>query len=261
MRVLGVIIIMLLSSAAVYANERLLDNTLDMTSIGRIRLMSDINVVCVVDSVAKNIIEFPDTIRDWSNILFLTHERETLTIQISDNNIAERYVGKYQNYTLLIKVNANITEIENGYNSTLKVRGRLSVPELKIIQSGNGSIEIDSVYASKASLSIVTGNGSIIIRKLASDNISCNILGTGSITVKGGVCDNLKCRIIGTGKIDVVRLVAENAKIKYSGGGYVKCNVIRLLSTHGLGTTKISYKGNPHIKRRSNVKPKKISDK
>ena len=83
MRVLGVIIIMLLSSAAVYANERLLDNTLDMTSIGRIRLMNDINVVCVVDSFAKNIIEFP--LKDAKNTFFrFTEKRIESLCEISN---------------------------------------------------------------------------------------------------------------------------------------------------------------------------------
>ena len=254
---LGLLILVIVTFSA---NCQIIDNNYNINSIKRIKLMGDVNVVCVVDTISKNTIEYPDTVNDWKNILFLTVKNETLTIQTVDRYGMKTDLNSPNPKWLIIKVASDLNEIENGYSSTLKVKGELVTPSLKVKLSGNGSIVIEQITSPQASLSILTGKGIINIENIFSDILSCDILGTGTITVDKGICKDLKCKTLGTGKMNITGLQSKTATIKYAGGGYIKCHAVETITASGLGTTKICYLGNPNITQKGNVKLHRINE-
>ena len=254
---LGLLILVIVTFSA---NCQIIDNNYNINSIKRIKLMGDVNVVCVIDTISQNSIVYPDTVNDWKNILFLTVKNETLTIQTVDRYGMKTDLNSPNPKWLIIKVASDLNEIENGYSSTLKVKGEVVTPSLKVKLSGNGSIVIEQITSPQASLSILTGKGIINIENIFSDILSCDILGTGTITVDKGICKDLKCKTLGTGKMNITGLQSKTATIKYAGGGYIKCHAVETITASGLGTTKICYLGNPNITQKGNVKLHRINE-
>lgn len=93
---------------------------------------------------------------------------------------------------------------------------------------GNGTLYIDNVKSNNVSASITTGNGSIYI---------------------SGNCVNASFKMVGTGLISADQLKADNVKCRILGTGSIGCWPVDNLNVTGLGTTKIYYKGSPHIKK------------
>lgn len=240
------------------ANGKLIDDNYDISSIKRIRLMGDVNVVLVVDTMAKGIIEYPDTVTDWGKNFFITLENETLTIQTIEGFVRGSDSVKCYSRPMIIKIASELREIENCYDSTLEVRGDLISPSLKVQTSGNGTIKIDNIKTDNAIFSILTGKGIIDIGNIFSDNLLCDVLGTGIINVESGSCKELICKTVGTGKMNLSGMQSRVVTIKYTGGGNIKCHAVDNLMLSGLGSTKIEYLGTPKIKSRGTVKPHKL---
>lgn len=250
LRLLAVTIISLIWN---YAHCQSATNFDSIPLFNKIKLMGDIGVVCEIDSLSSCTINYSDSSYNWSDISFLTIDDNTLTIQL-----LEDYRIEQQKLKPLIVRTSTLNSIENAYDSTIVVKGKISGSSLDIKQSGNGQIIIDSISVPKLDAAIITGKGLIDITNVQTQDLSCRIIGTGSISIKNGNAMMLKCNTVGTGKLNLSGLVSEKVRISYSGGGYIDCNVIKELTTYGLGTTKIRYIGSPKINRRGNVKPKRI---
>lgn len=220
----------------------------------KVNLMGNINVVCIVDSLAGNEIEWSETLGDFTNYFYITLEKQTLNIRLT----TEENIGKARKLpvdTLRLRVK-DLKEVINEYDATLSVRGLLSGPSVSFKTSGNGTIEATDVACEKLRISSITGSGNIRINQAEAREVNVNMVGTGAASIMAGSCDILKIKSVGTGKLYFKDLRAQDVKINYSGGGYVVCNAAKTLETIGLGTTKIEYLGNPVIKRKSNVKPR-----
>ncbi len=86
--------------------------------------------------------------------------------------------------------------------------------------------------------------------------VICNIVGTGSISIRADFVSNLKCNTIGTAKLYLRGLKTDSAHI--NGGGSIDCGINKDLYACGVGSTKISFLGQPQIKRKGSDKPQQI---
>lgn len=220
----------------------------------QIKLMGNVSIVCEVDTLNPCTIEYPNSSIDIKNQFFITLKSQILTIQLLDNSLHTDYDTVKP---IIIRV-PSLKGLENSYDSTLYIVGNVNTSTLKIRQYGNGKIIIDSITASKIETKILAGKGTIQIVSINAEDLSCNIVGTESISIRAGFVSNLKCNTIGTAKLYLRGLKTDSAHIKYCGGGSIDCGINKDLYACGVGSTKISFLGQPQIKRRGSVIPQQI---
>ncbi|MCH5233868.1 MAG: DUF2807 domain-containing protein [Muribaculaceae bacterium] len=121
-----------------------------------------------------------------------------------------------------------LTSLESYSEQQVEVRSISPCASFNVTQVGNGSISVENLKTNNVTAAITTGNGSIYL--------------TGS-------CVNANFRMVGAGLISADQLSAENVKCRILGTGSIGCWPIDNLKVTGLGSTKIYYKGHPHIKK------------
>lgn len=110
-------------------------------------------------------------------------------------------------------------------------------------------IEIVSLAPCSAFSVNLIGNGSIDVNDLRCNNLSAAITtGNGSIYISG-TCVNASYRMVGAGLISADQMRADAVKCRILGTGSIGCWANDNLRVTGLGSTKIYYKGKPHIKK------------
>lgn len=204
----------------------------ELDYFNKIRLYSDINIVCVQSPDSIGRISY-DKIGDTNDPIVTMTVNDVLTIYTKDVDTEVKPDTIYVLYPELISV-------DNAYNSTMVIRAVHSNGKFKVILQGNGKIEIEDLQVSEASFSIITG--------------------CGTIEVKNGLCQTAHCRLLGTGKIILDNLYSDNVTLRCLGTGTIYCPITKKISARGFGSTKIYYVGNPVIKRRGNAKVFKIDE-
>lgn len=124
-----------------------------------------------------------------------------------------------------IKVySASLSRVENSGDSLLRVMTMVKVPELKIKQIGNGTIELTGIETDNIDAGITAGKGHIILKGIAHKAKFSNV-GTGPLDASGLKADNINCFVLGAGNID--------------------CFPIERLRVYGAGSGKVIYHNNP----------------
>jgi hypothetical protein len=108
-----------------------------------------------------------------------------------------------------------------------------SAPEFSATMIGNGKIMVDNLNVTVLNAAVKTGNGSIVM---------------------SGKCPEAYLSMIGAGIIQADNLDAELVDCKVIGTGTIGCNPLETLKIHGIGTTKIYYKGTPTISKSGGAK-------
>lgn len=126
-----------------------------------------------------------------------------------------------------------LTSVESYSDQEVQVAGLAPCASFKISLIGNGTIYAEGIRSTSVSASISTGNGSIYL---------------------SGKCDKANFRMVGTGLISADRLQALDVKCNILGTGSIGCWPVDNLNVSGLGSTKIYYKGTPHISKKGGGK-------
>lgn len=158
---------------------------------------------------------------DYSDALDVTSRDGKLTIkEVSRHNLGKLpTIYVYSDY---------LTQVKSEGNATVEVELNAVTPTFSATLVGNGRIICNAVNTQKASASINTGNGTIVMR---------------------GECENADFKLTGTGVIQADELEAIMVKCMCLGTGSIGCNPLKTLDVRGIGTTKIYYLGNPEIKK------------
>ena len=130
-----------------------------------------------------------------------------------------------------------ISRVENNKNGKITVADVKPTAKFTAELQGNGSISLNGLEATTVDLRIITGKGSISA---------------------SGSCSSLNIKNIGAGTILSDELVAKGVRCNVTGTGSVSCHAVQTLSISGVGSGKLSYKGNPIITKGKLVKVKLI---
>ena len=121
-----------------------------------------------------------------------------------------------------------LTSVENSSNFTLTVENPAPCAEFSAKEIGNGRIVVEGLKANTVKAAVSTGNGMVSV---------------------SGSCRDAVYQMVGTGIIAADRLEAQNVECKILGSGSIGCWAQEKLTTKGIGSTKIYYKGDPVIKK------------
>lgn len=181
-------------------------------------LKDNINVKYVQNAAKAGHITFESTKEVANCLIFTNNGKGKLKIEV-----AEDLLGKEKAPELTV-YSSGLYWCENDADSTLTIVSPINREGFGLHLTANGHIIAHSVDVKKLRVNIVTG--------------------CGSITVKKGKCDELNARVLGSAVANVENVVATTVNAHTTGTGIIKCNVNGgELKAKGSGT--VYYKGTP----------------
>lgn len=225
------ILIVLLFGVSSYAQQRL-DKTdvknysFDMKQFSTLCVQDNVNVIynCSTDSVAH--IEYT-SLPDFEDAFIFTNNNGTLKIQVTTED-----VGKPDLPTLYISSN-HLLKVENYSDFNIRVESLSPCDSFTASLVGNGSISVNDIKARYCKAVITTGMGTILLN---------------------GKSDEALLKLTGTGTIQADRLKCRDVTCKILGGGQITAFATGKLTTRGIGSTKIYYRGHPEINKKGGGK-------
>lgn len=196
---------------------------LNVGEFSELRVSDGVNVDYTSDASKAGKAYFNCPASQASSFIF-SNKGGKLTIQLSPESIGAKGLPT-------ITVHSKyLTKVENNADSTVRV---LSV---------NGTPKFEAK---------LEGNGHLIVRGLAANEVKGTMrLGHGTLILTGK-CDEAKLNLTGTGVIQADELEAQEASVNAKGTGSVGVNAVKSLGIYGMGSTSVYYIGNPTIKNRS----------
>lgn len=187
----------------------------------KLKVSDNVNVVyrCVPDSTGWA--QYSGA-KEFGDAFIFTPKGGTLRIQVSTED-----VGNPDLPTLFVYSDF-LTSVENSSDFTLIVENPAPCAEFSAREIGNGHIVVEGLRSNVAKASVATGNGTITL---------------------SGSCRDAVYQMVGTGIISADRLEAQNVQCKILGSGTIGCWAVEKLTSKGIGSTKIYYKGDPVIKK------------
>lgn len=187
----------------------------------RLRVTDDVNVVyrCLPDSTGW--VQW-NTTKEFADAFILTPKQGALRIQVATED-----VGHPELPTLFVYSDF-LTYAENASIGTLIVENPAPCAEFTAKEVGNGSVIVEGLKANVVKASLATGNGTVSV---------------------AGTCRDAVYQMVGSGIISADRLEAQNVQCKILGSGTIGCWAVEKLTSKGIGSTKIYYKGDPLIKK------------
>jgi hypothetical protein len=156
------------------------------------------------------------------SMMVFTPKKEQLTVDFSP---LEGYSTPTGLPTITVYSNG-LTSIENNGDSLVRVMKLAPVAELKAKVSGNGTLSLHDIKATKLSATLQLGYGNIVIT---------------------GEAPYADFALIGTGSIQALGLTTTTVKCTMAGTGYIECAPAQDLTIKGAGSGKVYYNGNPLI--------------
>ncbi len=181
----------------------------------------NVNYVCKPDSAGRAVF---NASRRTASMMMFENKGGKLSVQLSTEG-AE--VNDLPTVTLY---SSFLTKAENSGDSTLRVLSMAPLPKLSVKLIGNGRLIVKNIQATKADVSFLTGNGTIVV---------------------SGQCQEAAIKFTGTGLIQADELQAKTISLKSMGTGSIGCWATEKLNVYGMGSSKIYYKGSPSIKNHS----------
>lgn len=203
-------------SAQIYENYKIHVGQFD-----KLKVTDNVNVVyrCLPDS--SGWAQFRGT-EEFADAFILTPKNGQLRVQVSTDDVG------HPNLPTLYVYSDFLTSVENASTFTLTIENPAPCAEFSIKEIGNGTINVENVQATTVKATLATGNGTISI---------------------SGTCSKAQFNMVGTGLIAADRLKTHVAECKILGSGSIGCWATQKLTSRGIGSTKIYYKGNPIIKK------------
>lgn len=198
----------------------------DFRQFSTLCIQDNVNVVysCSTDSVAR--VTY-NSLPDFGDAFIFTNNNGTLKIQVTTED-----VGKPGLPTLHISSN-HLLKVENYSDCNLSVESLSPCDSFTASLVGNGTISVNDINARNVKAVITTGMGKIILN---------------------GKCEEALLKMTGAGNIQADRLKSINTTCKILGGGQISTFTTGKLSTRGIGSTKIYYRGHPEISKKGGGK-------
>lgn len=117
-----------------------------------------------------------------------------------------------------------LTYVGNYSSADVRVINPPACAQFKVTQEGNGHVTVEGLRCTTVEAKLLTGKGVVSV---------------------SGECGTAKLSLTGTGEIRADELKATDVKCSFRGTGAIFCYPVEKLSTKGIGTTKIYYKGLP----------------
>lgn len=208
--------------AVVAAKAQIVENyKVEVGQFDKVKVVDNVNVVYRNLPDSTGYVQYVGA-KEFADAFILTPKEGTLKIQVSTDD-----VGNPELPTLYIYSDF-LTSVENSSTFTLKVENPAPCAEFSAKEVGNGKIIVENLKANVVRATIATGNGTVNI---------------------AGECKDAILKMVGTGVISADRLEAVKVQCKILGGGTIGCYPLDQLDVKGIGSTKIYYKGEPHIKK------------
>ena len=171
---------------------------------------------CLPDSAGY--IQFYGEERFADAFILTNNGKGTLKVQVSTEDVNDPALPTLYVYSSFL------TEVKS--NSALSVSAE-SVPpaaDFKVTLIGNGRIDAGGLRCTRVSAKIATGNGVVTL---------------------GGECHDASFAMLGTGQIRADELEAQDVSCSIMGTGSIYTWPVEKLSTKGIGSTTIYYRGTP----------------
>lgn len=204
--------------AAISGNaQQLNDYAIKVGDFNKLKISDNCNVVYTANPDSLGYAYFRGE-RDFADAFIFSNSNGTLKIQVNTED-----VGKKGLPTVYV-ASRFLTDIESSSSMTVSVNTPAPCAVMKANLIGNGTLIVEGVSCDKAEASLKTGNGTLTI---------------------SGTCRQANLSMLGTGTVQADMLKANEVKCRILGSGTIGCWPVENLSTSGIGSTKIYYKGNP----------------
>ncbi len=217
-----ILLLLLLITASPALRAQLVQQyKIEVGQFDKLKISDNVNVVyrCVPDSTGWA--QYSGA-KEFADAFILTPKGGTLRIQVSTEDVGN------PDLPVLYVYSDFLTSVENSSNFTLTVENPAPCAVFSAKEIGNGSIVVEGLKANTVKASVTTGNGMVSV---------------------AGSCRDAVFQMVGTGIIAADRLEAQNVQCKILGSGTIGCWAQEKLTSKGIGSTKIYYKGEPVIKK------------
>jgi hypothetical protein len=194
--------------------------------------------------------------------------------KISDSNIVE-VKGSGQDATRIIDLSTNrfdginlqtvgnLVVTHSAQKQSLEITADDNLLDYLTAQVNNNKLELGTqngfsistrndvsyhLYVSDFALNriVLSGQGSIEIERLRTQDLSCLISGSGNIRINDGNATKQTIEISGSGEYDAFRFQAEHSNVKISGSGKAFIHTNQSLDVEISGSGTCTYSGHPN---------------
>lgn len=187
----------------------------------KLTILNDVSVRYrnVPDSIGY--IAFNADNRNADQLLFTNNGGHLRIETMPEDTIAEAPPMVYVYSTVL-------TSVEASTDGVVTIEKPMPGTKLSITAIGNSKVLASGLDENVVEAKVLTGIGEIILE---------------------GKCASAKFQMVGNGVIQADRLKAQKVDCKILGSGTIGCWAVSKLNLHGIGSTKVYYKGDPSIKK------------
>lgn len=188
-----------------------------------LKVVDGINVTYKCEPSRAGEIEFDADASVASAVIF-TPGKGKLSISLASRDSA------YSNLPTVTVYSSFLSSVRNEGDSTVRVLAPAAVPKLTAKLIGNGHLVVRDCKCTEINASIISGHGVIMLTGEAT---------TAKLSVTGGSAD-----------IQADDLRATEVSASINGTGAIACYPTKNLTYSGIGSGKISYRGNPTLKKK-----------
>lgn len=211
-------IITLLLTALPSLAQQMHQYELHVGEFSNLQVIDNVNVVWTASRDSAGFVRFIGPERYADAFMLSNNGKGTLKICVATDEVNQPDLPTLYIYSSFL------TEVSSSSLLPVKIYNVPPAAKIKFKLIGNGSIEAEALEATEISASITTGNGSITLQ---------------------GECKQANFSMYGTGQIRADQLQSQEVKCTIMGTGAIFTWPITALSTKGIGSTKIYYRGNP----------------
>lgn len=197
--------------------------TINVGEFNRLKIVDGLNVEYTQNADSAGVAVLYTT-REMASVIGFSNKKSELVIELNTLNVPTE--GRPT-----IRVSSSfLTNVENQGDSLVRVLSVADCPMFSAVQVGNGRVVVRQVHATTVKANLKTGNGTIVVN---------------------GTCNEASLKLTGSGTIQADGLKAQTVSVSGYGTGSVGCDPLSLLKVYGVGSTKVYYRGNPEIRKRS----------
>lgn len=175
---------------------------------------------CSTDSAGYAVF---DTTADLASQIMFEPSKGKLKVQLANHDSQLTGLPTVKVYSRYL------SSVENDGDSLVRIITPAPGPKFQATLVGNGRLSVRGIDVNEASVSLVTGNGQLVVT---------------------GRCESANLKLTGTGSITADELTAKIVKCRVAGTGTIGCDASEELNVSGIGSGTVLYRGRPAIKKR-----------
>lgn len=193
----------------------------DVKAFTELEVEAHVNTVIIVDT---NIKEAKVEFSGYKSLLpYVKTQLEGKSLHIYCDEHIEFSTDKIVIATITVPSLSALTISGKG---DAHITGDVHVPDFTTRVSGEGAVEIDSLYT---------------------DNFNCSVAGVGNIKIGGGHAKKANCTLSGAGDMQAYAITIDTCTASISGAGEMELTVTSELTATVSGLGGITYQGHPHV--------------